>query len=88
KDNPNLYYQSVGSKLNRPTSGRFPLNFTYHLVKHFDGPNDGLVGEEYFRWGQQYQFLTVKGKRGISHVHKSKRGKGAGNAGNNVCWSV
>ena len=68
KDNPNLYYQSVGSKLNRPTSGRFPLNFTYHLVKHFDGPNDGLVGEESFRWGQQYQFLTVKGKRGISHA--------------------
>ena len=67
KDNPDIYYQSVGSKLNHPASGRFPLNFTYPLVKYFDGPNDGLVGEESFRWGQNYQFLTVSGKRGISH---------------------
>ena len=62
KDNPDIYYQSVGSKLNHPASGRFPLNFTYPLVKYFDGPNDGLVGEESFRWGQNYQFLTVSGK--------------------------
>ena len=48
KDNPDIYYQSVGSKLNHPASGRFPLNFTYPLVKYFDGPNDGLVGEESF----------------------------------------
>lgn len=62
-----VYYQSVGSKLNRHNSGRFPLNFTYHLVNHFDGPNDGLVGEDSFKWGEKYQFLTVKGRRGISH---------------------
>ena len=67
KDSPKVYYQSVGSKLNHPTSGRFPLNFTYPLVKYFDGANDGLVGEESFPWGQDYQFLTIKGKRGISH---------------------
>ncbi len=67
KDSPEVYYQSVGSKLNHPTSGRFPLNFTYPLVKYFDGANDGLVGEESFPWGQDYQFLTIKGKRGISH---------------------
>lgn len=67
KDDPRIYYQSIGSKLNRPTSGRFPLNFTYPLVKYFDGANDGLVGEESFPWGQNYQFLTVNGKRGISH---------------------
>ena len=48
-------------------SGRFPLNFTYPLVKYFDGANDGLVGEESFPWGENYQFLTVEGKRGISH---------------------
>lgn len=48
KDDPRIYYQSIGSKLNRPTSGRFPLNFTYPLVKYFDGANDGLVGEESF----------------------------------------
>ena len=68
KDVPNVLYQSIGSKLNRPTSGRFPLNFTYPLVKYFDGPNDGLVGENSFAWGQSYQFLTVGGKRGISHA--------------------
>ena len=31
------------------------------------GANDGLVGEESFPWGENYQFLTIKGKRGISH---------------------
>lgn len=30
--------------------------------------NDGLAGEESFAWGQDYQFLTIKGKRGISHA--------------------
>lgn len=62
-----IYCQSVGSKLNRATSGKFPLNFSYPLVKHFDGANDGLVGEDSFRFGETYTFLTTKGKRGISH---------------------
>jgi len=67
RDVPGILYQSYGSKLNKPSSGRFPLNMTYHLVKYFDGPNDGLVGEESFPWGSSYEFLTVKGQRGISH---------------------
>lgn len=67
KDVPGVYYQSVGSKLNKAFSGRFPLNFTYQLVKYFDGFNDGLVGEESFPWGENYRFLTIKGSRGISH---------------------
>lgn len=67
KDVPGVYYQSIGSKLNKAFSGRFPLNFTYQLVKYFDGFNDGLVGEKSFPWGENYQFLTVKGTRGISH---------------------
>lgn len=67
KDAPNVYYQSVGSKLNVASSGRFPLNFSYHLVHYFDGANDGLVGERSFPWGQNCQFLTVPGRRGISH---------------------
>lgn len=62
-----IFYQSVGSKLNYSVSGRFPLNFSYQLVKHFDGPNDGLVSDTSFPWGSRNQFLTVKGKRGISH---------------------
>lgn len=66
-DSPAVYYQSIGSKLNHATNGRFPLNFSYQLVNYFDGANDGLVGEKSFPWGSSYQFLTVKGKRGISH---------------------
>jgi len=66
-DAEGVYYQSVGSKLNYASNGRFPLNFSYPLVKSFDGANDGLVGEGSFPWGENYRFLTVKGRRGISH---------------------
>lgn len=63
----NIFCQSIGSKLNHATNGKFPLNFTFPLVKYFDGSNDGLVSEKSFSWGESYQFLTAKGKRGISH---------------------
>lgn len=66
-DVPGVYYQSVGSKLNHATNGKFPLNFSYPLVRYFDGPNDGLVAEGSFPWGEAYTFLTVNGRRGISH---------------------
>lgn len=66
-DVPGVLYQSIGSKLNKSAGGRFPLNFTYHLAKYFDGANDGLVGETSFPWGSSYKMLTVKGMRGISH---------------------
>ncbi|MDE7417953.1 MAG: triacylglycerol lipase [Lachnospiraceae bacterium] len=66
-DVPGILYQSVGSKLNKAGSGRFPLNFTYHLAKYFDGANDGLVSEKSFPWGKTFQMLTVNGNRGISH---------------------
>lgn len=63
-----IFTQSFGSKLNHATSGKFPLNMSYHFVKHFDGFNDGLVGEESFQWGSEYHFLTNNGLRGISHA--------------------
>lgn len=66
-DAEGVYYQSIGSKLNKASGGRFPLNFTYHLAHYFDGANDGLVGETSFQWGEDYRLLTVKGRRGISH---------------------
>lgn len=66
-DSSEVRYMSVGSKLNHAVNGKFPLNFSYPLVKHFDGPNDGLVSEKSFAWGESYTFLTSKGKRGISH---------------------
>ncbi|MGN0144778.1 MAG: esterase/lipase family protein [Clostridium sp.] len=67
RDSENVYYQSIGSKLNKPLKGKFPLNCTCMFVKYFDGDNDGLVGEKSFKWGSDYEFLTLKGKRGISH---------------------
>lgn len=66
-DAPGVFYQSVGSRLNRAVNGQFPMNFSHTLVKHFDGANDGLVAETSFPWGEKYTFLTVKGRRGISH---------------------
>lgn len=62
-----IYYQSIGSKCNRAVNGRFPLNFTYHLVKYFGGENDGLVSTDSFPWGEAYRLVTVKGRRGVSH---------------------
>ena len=46
---------------------KFPLNFSYLLVKRFSGANDGLVAESSFAWGEDYTYLTVEGRRGISH---------------------
>lgn len=66
-DSPKVYYQSFGSRLNRAGNGKFPLNFSYNLVKYFDGANDGLVSENSFPWGAKYTYLTTNGKRGISH---------------------
>lgn len=63
----NIYTQSFGSNLKHMTSGRFPLNMSYHLVKYFDGPNDGLVGYKSFPFGEKYEYLEAKTNRGISH---------------------
>ena len=67
KDSDKVYYQSVGSILENHKGGRFPLNYSYHIVKEFDGQNDGLVGEKSFEWGSHFTLLKPKGKRGISH---------------------
>lgn len=66
-DCPDVYYQSVGSKMNHASSGRFPLNMAYPLVKHFDGANDGLVSMESARWGENFTELATSEGRGISH---------------------
>ena len=63
----NIYCQSVGSVLTKATHGKFPLNFSYHLVKYFDGENDGLVSESSFAWGEKYTLLKPPCNRGISH---------------------
>lgn len=66
-DSPQVYYQSVGSKMNHASSGRFPLNLSYPMVKHFDGANDGLVSVDSMKWGSHFISLTVPEGRGISH---------------------
>ncbi len=66
-DVPGVLYESVMSCCKRARSGRFPLNMTYPVVKHFDGQNDGLVSVESARWGERYTLLETKGERGISH---------------------
>lgn len=63
-----IYCQSYGSVLGQATHGKFPLNFSYPMVKYFDGPNDGLVSAQSFSFGKNYTLLTARGKRGISHA--------------------
>ena len=66
-DAPGVFYQSVMSYCRRAQHGKFPLNMTYPIVKHFDGLNDGLVAVESARWGERFTLLEPRGKRGISH---------------------
>ena len=68
EDAPNVYYQSVGSRSVSAMGGKFPMNLSYHLVKYFDGPNDGLVSVESMKWGESFRFLEPAGKRGITHA--------------------
>ena len=62
-----IYCQSIGSVLTKATGGKFPLNFSYPLVKHFSGENDGLVSVDSFEWGERFTLLKNSKKRGISH---------------------
>lgn len=66
-DMDDVYYQSIGSKATNARGGQFPLNMSYHLVKYFDGDNDGLVSVSSMKWGANFTMLTPKGKRGITH---------------------
>ena len=62
-----VYCQSVGSVLPKARGGKFPLNFSHHIVSYYDGENDGLAGERSFPWGERYICLRPKTSRGISH---------------------
>ena len=64
---PGVYYQSVGSTSVKASGGRFPLNLSYHLVKHFDGVNDGLVSLPSMKWGENFEVIKPNKKRGITH---------------------
>ncbi len=62
-----ILYESVMSYCNKAWHGRFPMNFSYNVVKYFDGKNDGLVSVESAKWGTSFTLLEPKGKRGITH---------------------
>lgn len=62
-----VYCQSVGSVLPKARGGKFPLNFSHHIVSYYDGENDGLAGERSFPWGERYICLRPQSNRGISH---------------------
>lgn len=62
-----IYCQSIGSVMNGSGGGRFPMNLSYVLVKHFNGENDGLVSADSFEWGEKYTLLRTEEKIGISH---------------------
>lgn len=66
-DMPGVVYESVMSYCRKARHGKFPLNMTYPIVKHFDGLNDGLVSVESAKWGGKFTLLEPAGKRGISH---------------------
>lgn len=68
-DPEGIFCQSIGSVLKNAASAKFPMNFSYHLVKLFDGPNDGLVSEPSFRWGERYTLVEPTGEEGISHAN-------------------
>ncbi len=66
-DAPEVLYESVMSYCKRARSGKFPLNVSYPVVRHFDGKNDGLVAVESAKWGSNFTLLEPVGNRGISH---------------------
>ncbi len=66
-DKAGVFYQSIGSRSVKASAGRFPLNLSYLLVDHFDGPNDGLVSVDSMVWGESFREYKPDGSRGISH---------------------
>lgn len=66
-DADGILYESVTSYCHKAASGQFPLNISHHLVKHFEGKNDGLVAIDSAKWGSNFTLIGPKGKRGISH---------------------
>lgn len=66
-DDPAVVYESVMSWCRKARHGKFPLNMTHPIVRHFDGRNDGLVAVDSARWGSRFTLLEPVGSRGISH---------------------
>ena len=63
-----VYCQSFGSRMGRARKAKFPLSLSYHVVKFFDGPNDGLVSVDSFAWGDRFTMVNIQDERGINHM--------------------
>lgn len=78
-DMPDVFYQSVTSKMRSVRSAGFPLNLGYLLSKKYEGDNDGLVSVSSAVWSN-YMGLLSAGRKGISHgdmidlTHKNIKG--------------
>jgi triacylglycerol lipase len=66
-DDPDVYYQSTGSKMRSSKSAFFPLSLGYSMTKAEQGDNDGLVAISSIEWGNFLGVISPKGKQGISH---------------------
>lgn len=66
-DAPNVFYQSVGSKMKSWYSAPFPLNLSYLFVRCFEKENDGLVSIDSMKWGSHFRMASTNGHRGITH---------------------
>ena len=63
-----VLYQSVMSQMSKASSGIFPMNIGYRIIKKEQHcQNDGLVPVEAAKWGHDLGLLKASGKRGISH---------------------
>lgn len=67
-DSGNVYYQSVGSKINNEGRNIFPLTLSYMFARNFDGPNDGLVAVDSAKWGESFTTISSKAPDGVSHA--------------------
>lgn len=63
-----VFYQSVGSVSKGVRSGRFPMDISYPFVRKTDGENDGLVSTGSMKWGEKFHFISVNGRRGVTHA--------------------
>ena len=66
KDSPQVYYQSVMSRMACASSAGFPLNLGYLLSKKYEGANDGLVSVTSAQWGEFRELISTK-RQGVSH---------------------
>lgn len=67
-NSPDVSYQSIASGMKKTFTAFSPLNFSYLVVKHYDGENDGLVAIDSAIWGTYLGSLSEGKNPGLSHA--------------------